>query len=127
MSAIFKRRVVPKTASYSPNAATDQPGTIFTNRGATGAVTFTLPTPSRGYLGFSYEFRSVADQDLTVAGATAGDIATKNDQAANSVAVSTSGEKIGAALAAECIETADGTFKWLVYGLAVGHTYTVVT
>jgi hypothetical protein len=62
-----------------------------------------------------------------VAGATAGDVVTFNDAAANSLAASTSGQKIGALIRATCIRTADTTYKWLVVGLAVGHTYTVAT
>lgn len=126
MSSV-KRRVVAKTADYSVSAALDRDDTIFTNRGASGAVVFTLPSPTRGYLGARYHFRSVVDQNLTVAGAANGDIVTLNDQAANSVAMSTANQKIGGSMVAECIETAEGTFKWLVRGTTVGVTYTVAT
>lgn len=127
MSTNFKRRVVGKNAAYTVSPARDQAGTIFTNRGATAGVTFTLPTPTRGLLGCVYKFRSVVDYTLTVAGAANGDIVTKNDGAANSVAAASPGELLGAAMEAECIETAEGTFKWAVTGISVGHTFTVAT
>lgn len=127
MATKLTRRVIDKTASYTISGLNDRPDTIFTNRGASGAVTFTLPPPSAPYLGTVYHFRGIADQNLLVAGTTAGDIVTKNDAAANSLAASTSGEKIGAAMRAECIRTGDATYKWLVIGVAVGHTYTVAT
>lgn len=127
MGIRMKRRVVPKAASYTVIGTVDAAGAIFTNRGAVGAVTFTLPTPNRAALGDFYDFRAVADQNLLVAGAVAGDILTLNDLAANSVALSTGGQRVGGAIRAECIENVEGTFKWLVHGVAVGHTYTIAT
>lgn len=127
MSLKQKRRVVEKTADYSISRLRDAAGTIFTNMGADGAVIFTLPTPTFHYFGDFYDFTVVADQNVTVAGAAAGDILTLHDVAANSVAVSTSSQKIGATLRAECVRTAASTYKWHVYGTAVGHTYSVAT
>jgi hypothetical protein len=126
MSTRLTQRVVPKSASYTIKYPMDAPGTIFSNRGATGTVTFTLPTPSRALLGVSYEFSGVADYAITVAGAAASDLLTKNDAAADSVSASTAGELIGSRMRATCLESAEGTFKWQVTGIAVGHTYTVV-
>lgn len=123
----IKRRVVPKSASYTITPGNDRDDTIFTTRGAAGAVTFTLPPPGRGALGRRYGFRNVVDQNMLVAGAAAGDLVTFNDLAANSVAAQTAGQKIGASMTAECIETVSGTFKWLVTGDTVGVTYTVAT
>lgn len=127
MSTNFKRRVIDKTAAYSVSLLRDQPDTVFTNRGAAGAVTFTLPAPGAQYLGVRYTFRGVADQTITVAGNTAGDIVTLNDTAANSVAMSTAGQKIGGVIEAECIKTGDSTYKWSVQGLTVGVAYTVAS
>lgn len=127
MATNFKRRVVPKTADYTISAGRDQAGTTFTNRGATGTVIFTLPTPGRGYLGTNYRFRCVVDFTLRVSGTTNGDLLTKNDNAANSVSLQTAGELLGGMIEAECIETADGTFKWNVTGASVGHTFTIAT
>lgn len=125
MSTRQKRRVVGKAASYALNPAVDGCGTVFTNRGAVGAVTFTLYRPNRAALGDFHNFRCVAGQNLIVAGLTAGDIVTFNNAAAASVALQTGGQLIGGAMRAECIETVEGTFKWQVIGLSVGHTFTV--
>lgn len=127
MSTRLTRRYVPKSASYTVKFPMDAPGTVFTNRGASGAVVLTLPTPGRQLLGVEYFALGVADEDFGFTGATAGDVLTKNDAAANSVTASTSGEKIGALLRALCVESAEGTFKWAVTGEAVGITYTVAT
>ena len=121
MSLRLVQRVVPKSASYTIVIPMDSPGTVFTTKGASGAVTFTLPTPGRNILGHWFEFLNVVNQNMAVAGA----LCTKNNAAAASVTASTSGEKIGARIHATCIETADGTFKWATSGIAVGHTYTV--
>lgn len=62
-------------------------------RGATGAVTLTLPaTPKRG---LRFRVTNVSDQNLIVAAGTADTMVTLNDLAADSVALSTSSEKIG--------------------------------
>jgi hypothetical protein len=127
MSTRLTRRIVPKSASYTIKYPMDAPGTVFTNRGASGTVTFTLPTPARQLLGVPYHFTAVADYALAVAGAAAGDLLTKNDAAANSVTASTAGEIIGATIEAVCVESAEGTFKWAVAGVSVGHTFTVAT
>lgn len=127
MGLHLERRVVSKTADYSVSKNTDAVGTEFDNMGADGTVVFTLPVPSPAYLGWFYGFNGVADQTLTVAGAAAGDLVTKNDVSANSVSAQTGGEKIGARIVARCIRTAAGVYKWLVTGEAVGHTYTVAT
>jgi hypothetical protein len=60
---------IAKTSSYTVlgnvGNATDQ-GTHFTNAGAAGAVTFTLPTASQG---LTYKFTSTAAQNLLVTAA----------------------------------------------------------
>src|SRR5262245_47078456 len=115
-----KRRLVAKTANYSVNPGKgDFSGSIFTNRGATGAVTFTLPNPNAGLAETLYDSLSVVDQTLTVAAPT-GKVLTFNNAAATSVAASTAGQKIGAAVSAYC----DGV-SWVVTGRTVGVTYTV--
>ena len=97
--------VVAKTANYTVTTAEN--GTLFTNAGAAGAVTFTLPTVAKG---LRYQFFAEADQTVTVAGAT-GTLVVFNDAAANSIAFSTASEKIGGGC--EVIANAAGT-KWLV-------------
>lgn len=125
MPTSTQKRIIPKAAAYSPSAAKDRSGSVITTRDATGAVTFTLPTPGAAYVGFEFEFISVRDQSMTVAGTTAGDVVTFNNAAAASVAASTAGQKIGARIRAICVETVTGTWKWVVTGISVGHTYTV--
>lgn len=84
-----------KTAAYQ--IVVDDIGKVFTNRGASGAVTLTLPVTSTIPTGWWCEVFVVADQDVTVASSgSADDIVTFNDAGADSVAFSTSSEKIGA-------------------------------
>jgi hypothetical protein len=101
---------VAKTANYTIGTnTTDVIGSIFTNRGAAGAVTFTLPSPSAGAY---YFFAGVADQNITIS-AGAGLAVTFNNAAAASLAFSTAGNKIGAFAAA----ISDGT-QWLLVNLS---------
>lgn len=108
-----------QTGNYTINPAVDQSGTAFSNRGAAGAVTFTLPAAALSLAGVYYEFDGVANQNLTVA-APAGTAVTFNNAAATSLSASTLNQKIGAHILAKC----DGT-SWLLLGDTVGVTYTV--
>lgn len=119
-------RIKAKTADYtilSPvTAAGDPSGTIFTNRGAAGAVIFTLPAAARNLTGVFYEFLGAADQSFTVVPPVADTLTVVNDAAADSLAVSTASHKIGAHMRVVC----DGT-AWFAYGDSVGDTFTVAT
>lgn len=119
--------VTAKAASYTINPQADKPGTIFTNYGATGAVTFTLPAPTSAVNGFVYDFLGVVDQDILVAAATVDTLVALNDVAADSLAASTVGQKIGAYLRAICVQTGATTYKWAAVTLANGVTGTVAT
>jgi ABC-type proline/glycine betaine transport system substrate-binding protein len=112
------RSILAKTANYTV-LVTDGSGTVFTNRGAAGAVTYTLPAPTPQLTGVVYEFHGVADQVFTVS-AGAGKAVAFNNAAAASLAASTAGQKIGARIKAIC----DGT-SWLLVGEGVACTYTV--
>jgi len=114
------RSVVAKTTDYTVTAADHD--TLFTTRGAAGAVNFTLPTTALA--GLRYRFIAVADQNLTVTAGTADTMVTANDAAADSVAFSTSSEKIGGSFEV----FGDGT-SWLVVTHIPqdGHTITVAT
>lgn len=127
MSTRFIQRVIDKAASYTVSPRRDLCGQVFTNRGAVGGITFTLPKPDDQLLGWWYEFIGNEPQSITVASAVAGDIVTLGDQAANSVALQTGGQIVGGCIRARCVRTAVGAFKWHVAGVAVGHTYTVAT
>lgn len=112
------RGVTAKTANYTVTAADNN--TIFTNQGAAGAVTFTLPTIARG---LRYRFFVEADQTLTITAATADTLVVFNDAAADSIAFSTSSEKVGGCF--EVIANADAT-KWLVFVFLGAETQTPV-
>lgn len=119
LGGIRASNIVAKTADYVMAAATDLSGTLFTNRGAAGAVTFTLPAITAALAQTYFDFVGVANQTFTVA-AAAGTVVTFNNAAATSVACSTAGAKIGAHIRATC----DGT-SWHLNGDTVGVTYTV--
>lgn len=113
-------REVAKTADYTVVAADN--GTTFTNTGAAGAVVFTLPALAPG---LAFEFRVVADQNVTVASVAGDDMIVFNDAAADSVAFSTAGQKIGGGVLV--FSNAAGT-KWYVRNASAGaNTITVAT
>lgn len=90
-----------KTASWTATAADS--GKIFMVVGATANVAVTLPAIGTGP--FAFTILHGSDVNLTVASATADTIITYNDLNADSVAFSTSSEKIGGAVDVYC----DGT------------------
>src|SRR5689334_11253415 len=116
MSTRLNRRYVPLSGNYTIKPPADSAGTIFTNRDATGAITITLPTPTRALLGFQYYIKGVVDQSVTVQTATAGTLVALNGTTFSSIAFSTAGQKIGAQIELTCIETANGTFRWAALG-----------
>jgi hypothetical protein len=64
--------IVAKTASYT--CAMNDAGTRFTNRGATGPVTFTLPAPATVSPGDRFTFSRTADFNVIVNGGIAAGI-----------------------------------------------------
>jgi hypothetical protein len=100
--------VEAKTSSYTVVMPADS-GKLLTTTGASGAVTFTLPTPAASIKGAHIYLFNTVDQNMVVGCATNDKIVTLNDAAADSVTFSTSSEKIGAAVHAVC----DGSL-WLV-------------
>lgn len=119
-------RIVPKTASFTLDPTTTRVGTIFSNRGAGGAIVMTLPNLTNSQAGstwdgFWVEAQVEADQSLTVA-AAAGKAVTFNNAAATSLALSTAGQKIGGVIRAVWSAALQ---KWYLRGTTVGHTYTV--
>lgn len=87
------RSISAKTADYQ--LVTADLGKIFTNKGATAAVNFTLPAASGVAAGWWCEFFVVADQNVTITSTPADKMVTKGDAAADSIALSTAGELIG--------------------------------
>jgi len=98
---------VAKTASYTLKVRDS--GKIFTNRGATGTITFTLPkivSTSSSMNGIEYEFFTVAAQIITVASDPVDKMVTTANVTANAVS---SIAAIGTHFRVVC----DGT-SWLV-------------
>ena len=92
-AAFVSHKVNALTANTTLN--TDHFGGIITNRGAAGAVTLTLPAVTAALSGAWFEYRGVANQNVTVA-AAANTLIALNDATATSLAFSTANEKIGA-------------------------------
>lgn len=78
-------------------------GTLFVCSGGSGAVNFTLPVMTHG---LEFDFYNAVDQNITLTSNPADTLVVYNDIAADTVALSTSSEKIG------------GSFK--VVGLSTG-------
>lgn len=110
MSTRLEVRTVAKTAAYTVKYPFDQPGTVFTNRGASGSVTFTLPTAGLNNKGHYYDFRIQAAQTLVVAGAAANSLVTISDAAADNVSFATASAKVGRGIRA----FSDGT-AWYAF------------
>lgn len=92
--------------------ATSDLNKIWTTRGATGAVTFTLPAAATGLSGHWVEVYNVANQNLVMAGQDE-ELVVFNDLTADSISFATTNEKIGGGFRAVC----DGT-SWIVVPLA---------
>ena len=108
----IKRVIEAKTADYVIDSATDLSGKLFTTTGAGGAVKFTLPTPSAALKGCYYRFYNTVDQNMTFDCATNDVLVIFNDVAADTVAFSQAGEKIGG-----CVEFICDGSKWLTMPL----------
>jgi hypothetical protein len=112
---------IPKTASFTLDPTTVKAGTVFTNAGAAGAVTCTLPNLNLSRDGYWVEFRGVADQNIAFA-AAANKAITLNNAAATSLTLQTGGQKIGGVLRAIW----DGNqSKWHLNVMSVGFAGTV--
>jgi len=109
------REINAKTADYSVKA--EDFDSILTNRGAAGAVVFTLPKAANAKGGI-VEFYCLVDEDMTVAGSS-GELVVDNNASATSIKLGQTGEQIGAGFRAVC----DGT-SWIVVLLS-GEAVTV--
>lgn len=118
---VFGKIIKAKTAAYTVTSAED--GVLFTNRGATAAITFTLPDTSVGLpVGFTVAFFGVSATGFTVACNPSDKIVTKNDANADSITCTTTSLIIGAAVRVIW----DG-IGWLEYSESGGPTYTIAT
>lgn len=114
------KRFQTKTSNYTVVA--NDNFTMFDNIGASGAVTFTLPTIAAGYL---FGFRAQADQNVIVASSEGDNMVAFNDASADSVAFQTSGEKMGGVFR---IYSNHAATKWIVENVSAGaNTVTVAT
>lgn len=108
-----------KTADYAVVNA--DAGSAFITTGAVAPVVFTLPAdPVKDMV---FWFYNAADQDMTIVAGTPDSLIVFNDLAADSVALSTAGEKIGGSF--KVIGT--GTAWLVVPYLWDGQTATFVT
>ena len=100
-------RLQGKSASYTMKP--DDCGTLFTNTGASGAITLTTPKFTEIWDGWVCQVFVSVDQSVTVAAGDADTVCAFNDVAADSVAFSTSSKKVGGALT--CIADVTNS-KW---------------
>lgn len=103
----FTRYIIEaKTTDYT--IADGDFGKTFTTRGASGAVTFTLPNPTTTPSGVWVDFYTVAGQNTVIA-TTADKMTVFNDATATSITFSEAAHLIGNFVRCIC----DGT-TWLV-------------
>lgn len=121
------RRQVNKTASYTLVAPGDRTGTTFTNLGASGSITFTLPAASAGNWGSVYRFLALADQTIVVQPPVADTGISLNDLAIDTLAIQTGSGKIGACIEASCVQMSSTSYQWVIVGVHVGFTYTLAS
>jgi hypothetical protein len=114
----LNRRVIDITATGPITAA--QNGALFVVRGS-AAVTLTLPTLVAG---LNYQFINTTDQNLIIASAAGDDVIALNDATADSIAFSTSSQKIGAFATVNSV-LVNGTARWITDRAAA--TVTIAT
>lgn len=105
----FKPKLISVQATSASITFPNFNGAFITNRGATGAATYTLDDPTTANAGSWVEFFIVADQTVTVRAVSASKMTVFNNATATSIAYSTGSQKIGNGM--RC--TSDGT-TWLV-------------
>jgi hypothetical protein len=100
-------RVVAKAVGYI--LLVRDSGTVFTTRGATGAVVFTLPAIADSK-GCHYWFVAIPDEVMSVTSAEGNNLVSSGDVAGSSVAYGTVDEIVGGVF----YVVNDGT-NWLVF------------
>lgn len=95
------RELINVTADITLSA--NDIGKTISNYGAAGAVVVTLPTATTCTPGGDIIVLGAADQNLTVAPATADTLIGKGDADLDSVALSTSSEKLGGGFLFTCL------------------------
>jgi hypothetical protein len=99
------KAVVPQTTSYQILLADN--GTLFTNSGAVGAVTFTLPAIVNGYV---FGFSVWADQNVTITSTEGTNIIGVNGASYTNVAFTTNANRIGGVAK---LYSDPGATKWI--------------
>jgi hypothetical protein len=92
LGALAAPVIEAKTAAYT--VLPEDIGKIFTNRGASGSVTYTLPQLNRIQSGWNARFFVAAGQTIIVA-APANKLTTFNNATATSISFAQAGELIG--------------------------------
>jgi hypothetical protein len=88
------KKISAQTAAYQIHEKDF--GTLFTTRGASGSVTFTLPVTTTIETGWWCEFYQAADQNMVIASYGSSDnITFHNDLTADTITFSTATELIG--------------------------------
>lgn len=77
--------VIPKATAYQIVAG--DCGAIFTNRGAAGGVTFTLPSATELQAGWNCEFFNVVAQVITIASTPTDTLIVDSDAGADTIAL----------------------------------------
>lgn len=114
----WAKPVEAKTTAYTVVAG--DCGKLFTNRGAVGSVTFTLPTSSTQLAGWWAEFATVAAQAIVIASAPADTLIVHADATADTV---TTAATIGQHFTVVC----DGTGMLVVSDPSAASAATAVT
>lgn len=119
-SAVFGPIIKAKTAAYT--VLNTESGTIFTTRGATVAVNFTLPVNSSVPIGFDITVYGVSAYGFTITSNPTDTLVVKNDATADTITTTTTSLIIGAAVRV----VFDGT-GWLTFNASAGPTYAIAT
>lgn len=122
-----KQRQVNKTAAYTINPAVDRDDSIFTNAGAVGAVTFTLPTANERMNGVSYYFVSIAAQSIVIAAPVLDTALEHADAAADSLTITTQGGEAKATGVNTAPVGSPPVYRWFIRGTSLLSTVTVQT
>lgn len=92
LGALASPVIEAKTAAYT--VTPEDVGKIFTNKGAAGSVTFTLPAINKVWQGWNARFYVAAGYTIVVA-APSGKLVTFNNAAATSISFAQASELIG--------------------------------
>ncbi len=93
----YQPKITAKVAAYT--VTVEESGTIFTNRGATAAITFTLPAVTGIPIGVNYTFYGISATGFTVASnGSLDNIVSANDAGADTLTATTTSLIIGASI-----------------------------